>query len=177
MLLEPVEYPVHMATAPDMDRLDTPLLLVLPAQEGERPKVNFGDTTSGSAPAGSGAPVEAAAGTVQEDGAALGGGAGEEPAGGGGLSFWLMLALLFGFMWFFVIRPENKRQKKRKEFQTALAKGDDVVTAGGLHGVIAAIDEQTITLKVADGVRLKFDRVAVSRNASAKAEEDPAQKK
>jgi len=150
-----------------MERLDTPFLLVtLPTQEGERPTVSFSDTGAGTP---SGPPAESSAGAVQEGG--TNGDTGEaEGSGGGGTSFWLMLALLFGFMWFFVIRPENKRQKQRKEFQTALGKGDDVVTAGGLHGVIAAIDETTVTLKVADGVRLKFDRVAVNRNASAKAE-------
>ena len=155
-----------------MDQHDTPFLLLphLLVQEGDRPTFNFGDTQQGGSGAVSGTPVEAAAGTVQDAGTD---GAGEADQGGG-TTFWLMLALLFGFMWFFVIRPENKRQKKRKEFQTALKKGDDVVTAGGLHGVIAAIDEQTITLKVADGVRIKFDRVAVSRNASAQAEAETA---
>ncbi|MHC4380849.1 MAG: preprotein translocase subunit YajC, partial [Planctomycetota bacterium] len=110
-----------------------------------------------------------------QDGAANGDGSGQEAGSSNG--FWIMLALLFGFMWFFVIRPENKRQRKRKEFQTALKKGDDVVTAGGLHGTIAAMDEQTITLKVSDNVRMKFDRVAVSRNASAVAEAETAVKK
>ncbi|MGB0952167.1 MAG: preprotein translocase subunit YajC [Planctomycetota bacterium] len=157
-----------------MEQHDTPFLL-LPyhlVQEGERPNVNFGDTT-GPPPAGTGTATTEVAST----GTQLGGGAAEEEPEGTGTGFWLMLALLFGFMWFFVIRPENKRQKKRKEFQTALKKGDDVVTAGGLHGVIAAIDEQTITLKVSDSVRLKFDRVAVSRNASAEAEAAVPEKK
>ena len=57
-----------------------------------------------------------------------------------------------------------------------LKKGDEVVTAGGLHGTIASMDETTITLKVADSLRLKFDRVAVSRNASALAEAEIAAK-
>ncbi len=93
------------------------------------------------------------------------------------MNFWIMLVLLFGFMWFVVIRPENKRQKKRKAFQSDLKKGDPVVTAGGLHGTIAAMDDATITLKVADSLRLKFDRVAVSRNASAQEEGDGVTKK
>lgn len=160
-----------------MDQHDTPFLL-LPyhlVQEGERPNFAFGDTAGPPPPAGADSAVGTSATTTQ-----LGGGAAEEGAGeseGTGTGFWLMLALLFGFMWFFVIRPENKRQKKRKEFQSSLAKGDDVVTAGGLHGVIAAMDEQTITLKVSDNVRLKFDRVAVSRNASAQAEAEVIEKK
>ncbi|MBC8370637.1 MAG: preprotein translocase subunit YajC [Planctomycetes bacterium] len=81
-----------------------------------------------------------------------------------------MIGALFGFMYLFVIRPEKKRQKKRVEFQSDLSKGDDVVTAGGMHGVIAALDEHTITLKINDSTRLKFDRVAISRRASTEAE-------
>ncbi|MFT7517142.1 MAG: preprotein translocase subunit YajC [Myxococcota bacterium] len=94
----------------------------------------------------------------------------EPPSSEAGGGFWIMIALLFGFMYLFVIRPEKKRQKKRTEFQSDLAKGDDVVTAGGMHGVIASLDEHTITLKISDNVRLKFDRVAVSRRASTQAE-------
>jgi preprotein translocase subunit YajC len=81
-----------------------------------------------------------------------------------------MIALLFGFMYLFVIRPEKKRQKERTQFQSDLSKGDSVVTAGGLHGVISALDESTVTLKINDNVRIKFDRIAVSRRASTKAE-------
>ena len=92
----------------------------------------------------------------------------EEP---GGMGFWVMIAILFGFMYLFVIRPEKKRQKERLQFQSDLSKGDGVVTAGGLHGVIASLDEHTITLKVGDNVRMKFDRVAVSRRASTQASE------
>jgi preprotein translocase subunit YajC len=92
------------------------------------------------------------------------------PASGGGTGFWVMIALLFGFMYLFVIRPEKKRQKERVQFQSDLTKGDSVVTAGGLHGVISSLDEHTITLKISDNVRMKFDRIAVSRRASTEAE-------
>lgn len=147
-----------------------PILLL---QEGERPAISFSDGPSGPASGTATTGGNATEGTQE----APGGEAGGEPGSGSSNGFWIMLALLFAFMWFFVIRPENKRQRKRKDFQTALKKGDQVVTAGGLHGSIAAIDEQTVTLKVADNVRMKFDRVAVSRNASAAAEaEAPAKK-
>ncbi len=137
-------------------------------QEGDRPKVSFADTPS-APPA---APVDTATTSVAQDG----GNADQTPPQSSSNSFWIMLLLLFAFMWFFVIRPENKRQKKRKEFQTSLKKGDQVVTAGGLHGTIAAIDELTITLKVGDNVRMKFDRVAVTRSASAPVEAEPGKK-
>lgn len=147
---------------------------ILILQEGARPAVTFDDAPAGP-PTGPAASGEATTQAVQ-DGASAGGNPGGEEAGSSN-GFWIMLILLFAFMWFFVIRPENKRQRKRKEFQTTLSKGDDVVTAGGLHGTIAAMDEQTITLKVADNVRMKFDRVAVSRNASAVAEAESPVKK
>ncbi|MFK5955860.1 MAG: preprotein translocase subunit YajC [Planctomycetota bacterium] len=136
-------------------------LLILTTQEGQRSAVTFQDGQAAQPAAG-----DLAATTVQ-DGTS---GSGPVEEAGAGSSFWIMLVLLFGFMWFVVIRPENKRQKKRKSFQSELKKGDDVVTAGGLHGTIAAMDENTITLKVSDQLRLKFDRVAVSRNASAEAD-------
>ncbi len=129
---------------------------VLP-QEGGSPEVTFG---GGEATA-----------TTEQVGAGDGTGADGEAESGGGNGFWVMLALLFVFMWLFVIRPESKRRKQTQEFQTSLEKGDDVVTAGGLHGTIAAMDETTVTLKVSDSVRMKFDRNAVGRRASAPAEE------
>lgn len=127
---------------------------VLP-QEGGSPDVTFGGGE--------------ATGTTEQVGEADA--TATDSEGGGGNGFWVMLALLFVFMWLFVIRPESKRRKQTQEFQTSLEKGDDVVTAGGLHGTIAAIDETTVTLKVSDSVRMKFDRNAVGRRASAPAEE------
>ncbi len=94
----------------------------------------------------------------------------EEPSSGNPWSFWLMLLLLFGFMWFFVIRPESKRRKQQQGFHAGLKKGDEVVTIGGMHGEIVSIDGNTITLKVAEALRLKFDRNAIARSASAPAE-------
>jgi len=90
-----------------------------------------------------------------------------EPSGGNPYSFWLMLLLLFGFMWFFVIRPESKRRKTQQSFHSSLKKGDEVVTVGGMHGSIVSIDGNEITLKVADALRLKFDRNSIARSASA----------
>jgi preprotein translocase subunit YajC len=143
-------------------RHDFEAIYLLP-QEGERPDIAFG----GGAPAGG----EATQGTADDTGA--GSGDQETPGIGG---FWIMLALLFVFMWLFVIRPESRRRKQQQEFQSSLAKGDAVVTAGSLHGTIAAIDETTVTLKVSDTVSMKFDRNAVGRRASAPAEETPAGK-
>jgi preprotein translocase subunit YajC len=141
-----------------MHDLMTPLPLLL-IQEGDRQLIIFADEPA--------AVPRAVTASVAQDGTAEGPGA--APTGNSS-GFWIMIALLFLFMWFFVIRPENKRQKERRNFQSALKKGDKVVTMGGLHGSVASLDEATVTLKVADDLRLKFDRVAVARHTSPPAE-------
>lgn len=80
----------------------------------------------------------------------------------------ILFGLLFLFMWFFVIRPERRRQKERTALLSALTKGDEVVTNGGMFGTIARLDERMIVLKVDDNVKLKFDRNAIARVASSK---------
>jgi preprotein translocase subunit YajC len=141
--------------------------IMLTFQEGERPPISFSE----DAPANTAANTEAVVG--QEPGT---GATGDGESAGSSSGFWIMLGMLFVFMYLFVIRPEGKRKKKREEFQTSIEKGDQVVTAGGLHGTVAAMDDHTITLKVSDTVRLKFDRIAVSRTASAPVEEGAAAK-
>lgn len=85
----------------------------------------------------------------------------------------LPIALVFFFMWFFVMRPERKRQKERTAMLSRIKKGDRVVTVGGMHGEVVRLEETTIVLKVDEGVRLKFDRSAVTRIPSA-GQETPA---
>lgn len=73
----------------------------------------------------------------------------------------LPLILMFGLMYLFLIRPQQKRQKKVMEMQNSLSKGDKIVTIGGLHGIIDAIDEGQVVIKCGDGSRLTYDRNAV----------------
>ncbi|MER2071944.1 MAG: preprotein translocase subunit YajC, partial [Psychrobacillus sp.] len=61
------------------------------------------------------------------------------------------------------IRPAQKRQKSTAEMQSNLKRGDHIITVGGLHGKVDAVDDQTIYVVVADGTRLQFERVAVGR--------------
>lgn len=70
---------------------------------------------------------------------------------------------MFAIMWFLLIRPAQKRQRQTKEMQSSLQRGDSVITIGGIHGSIEAVDEATVYLKVADGTTLRFDRQAVGR--------------
>lgn len=68
---------------------------------------------------------------------------------------------LLALMYIMLIRPQQQQQKKRNEMLTALKAGAEVVTIGGLHGTITAIDDKTIKLKVAAGVELVFNRSAI----------------
>ncbi len=73
------------------------------------------------------------------------------------------ILLMFVAMWFILIRPAKKRQQQTQNMQSSLQRGDKVITIGGLHGVIDAIEDTAITLKIADNVRVKFDRQAIGR--------------
>ncbi|MFZ5816270.1 MAG: preprotein translocase subunit YajC [Bacillota bacterium] len=82
----------------------------------------------------------------------------------------LPLLVLFALMYFMMIRPQQQQAKKRQEMLNALKVGDEVVTIGGLHGVVQAIDDNTVRLKVASNVELKFNRSAVGAVRSEKKE-------
>lgn len=74
----------------------------------------------------------------------------------------LPLFLMFAVFYFLLIRPQQKRQRERNDMLNALQKGDHVVTIGGLHGTIVDITDEHVGLKVADNVRMKFERSAVN---------------
>ena len=73
----------------------------------------------------------------------------------------LPLLLMFAIFWFLLIRPQQKRQKAIREMHSNLKKGDKIITIGGLHGTIDAIDEDTVVLVVNDNRKLTYDRNAV----------------
>ncbi|CAM3937405.1 preprotein translocase subunit YajC [Mesobacillus thioparans] len=71
------------------------------------------------------------------------------------------LLLMFVLFYFLLIRPQQKRQKAVQQMQSDLQKGDKVVTIGGLHGIVDAIEEGTVVIKCGDGSRLTYDRAAI----------------
>ena len=89
------------------------------------------------------------------------------PGGAGGSSAiftqLLFFAAIFAIFYFLLIRPQQKQKRDRATMLASLRKGDRVVTSGGLYGTITALDEHKVTLRVADQVRLEFDRSAVAR--------------
>ncbi|GAB1693097.1 preprotein translocase subunit YajC [Krasilnikovia sp. M28-CT-15] len=75
----------------------------------------------------------------------------------------LLIALLFGVMYFMMIRPQQKRRREAQEMQSALGPGDQVVTIGGLHGTVTAADDEVVTIEASPGVELRFARPAIAR--------------
>jgi preprotein translocase subunit YajC len=70
--------------------------------------------------------------------------------------------LMFVIFYFVLLAPMRKQQKKQKELLAALKKGDRVVTSGGIHGTIAQVEDQIVWLKIADTVKIKVNRSAIS---------------
>lgn len=91
--------------------------------------------------------------------------AGAQPAGGGMMSLLMIVGLIVIF-YFFMIRPQQKRQKKIQKERDAMAKGDKVVTAGGIYGVIREVAQTTFLIEVDNGVRLRVDRNSVYPSAA-----------
>src|SRR5215510_2949282 len=94
---------------------------------------------------------------------------------GGGMAF-LQPLLLFGAMfaifYFIVIRPQQRPKSDRDRMLGALKRGDRVITTGGLHGTVTGLTEHTVPLRVADQVKLEFDRSAVGRVVEGTGDKD-----
>lgn len=74
----------------------------------------------------------------------------------------LMFGLIILIFYFFILRPQQKRQKERQKLLESLKKGDKVITVGGIHGTIVGMDDKTTIIQVTDTVKLKFEKSAVS---------------
>jgi preprotein translocase subunit YajC len=83
--------------------------------------------------------------------------------GGGIMSILPLMVGMFAIMYFLIIRPQQKQRKEREALLAAVKKGDRVVTSSGLFGTVVGLSEQTVTLRVADQVKLEFERSAVAR--------------
>lgn len=93
------------------------------------------------------------------------------PAAGGGSMMWIMLIAMFAIMYFFMIRPQNKKQKEIANFRKSLEVNQKVITAGGIHGKIKEIKDDHIVLEIADNVKIKIDKNSIfasSENLASK---------
>jgi preprotein translocase subunit YajC len=85
----------------------------------------------------------------------------------GGIAQFIPLVLIIVVFYFFMIRPQLKKAKDQKKFRENLAKGDKIITIGGIHGKINEIQDTTLIIEVEGGHKLKIEKNAVSMDSSS----------
>ena len=88
-------------------------------------------------------------------------------AAGTGTSSLIMFGMIFAVMYFFMIRPQIKKQKKEREYRSALKQGDEVITIGGIYGKITDVKEDVLVIEAHAGTKLKVAKTAVSMTGDA----------
>jgi preprotein translocase subunit YajC len=91
---------------------------------------------------------------------------GPTPEGQNPLVTFLPLILVFVIFYFFMIRPQMRKQKELSNYRSSLKKGDKIVTTGGIYGRVNDVKDTTVTVDVGDNVLLKIDKSAVLKDAS-----------
>ena len=88
---------------------------------------------------------------------------------GSGMSMIIMMVAIFAIMWFFMIKPQQKKQKEIQKFQTELTEGTEVITGGGIHGVVKSIDltKNTVDIKIARDVVVTVEKTSVFKDMSS----------
>jgi len=89
--------------------------------------------------------------------------AGGQSGAAGGLMQFFPLILIFVIFYFLIIRPQQKRAKDQREMLSNLKKGDKIVTTGGIYGLIDSLTDKTVTVKIAENVKIRVERAAVAR--------------
>jgi preprotein translocase subunit YajC len=87
---------------------------------------------------------------------------GAQGGGGSMISTLVMFAAVILIMYFLMIRPQQKRQKEHQKMLSSIQKGDKVVTTSGIHGTVLEMDEKTMTLRVDENTKMRFERGAVA---------------
>ncbi|TWI77476.1 protein translocase subunit yajC [Desulfobotulus alkaliphilus] len=90
------------------------------------------------------------------------GDAGAQGGGGGGFIQLVPLILMFVIFYFLLIRPQQKKAKEHRELIGNLKKGDRIITSGGIYGTVTSLDDNTLTIEIADKVRVKMVRANVA---------------
>ncbi len=92
-----------------------------------------------------------------------------QAAQGSGMSMILMMVAIFAIMYFFMIRPQQKRQKEIQKFQNELAEGTEVMTGGGIYGTVKSVDlaKNVVEVKIARDVVIKVDRASVFKDPTS----------
>jgi len=85
-----------------------------------------------------------------------------EPTGGFDLTIILVMVLIFGVFYFLLIRPQRRRQKEHQRLVEELKRGDNVITAGGIYGVIESVSEDSVVIKVESGTTMRVAKNSVA---------------
>lgn len=95
--------------------------------------------------------------------------------GGAGSSFtpFILMGGVFVVFYFMLIRPQNQRQKQQQALIASMKTGDKVITAGGMHGLIANVKETTVIVKVADNVKIEVDKASIT-SVTKRSDDEPA---
>jgi preprotein translocase subunit YajC len=96
---------------------------------------------------------------------------------GGGFTAFIPLILMFVIFYFLLIRPQQKKAKEHREMIGNLKKGDRIITSGGLYGTITGVEDNTITVEIAEKVRVKVNRANVAGLAQSSQPVSPAKSK
>jgi preprotein translocase subunit YajC len=78
------------------------------------------------------------------------------------VGYLIIIVALFAAMWLFLIRPQKRRQVEQSRMQETLADGDEILTAGGIHGTVRGIEDEVVRLEIAPGTIVRLDRRAVA---------------
>ena len=90
------------------------------------------------------------------------------------MSFVIVIVVLLFLLWLLLIRPQRRRGQQQLLMQDALRKGDEVITAGGLHGTVVSIEDDVLEIEIAKGTVARLDRRAVAAVVSPEEEEPEA---
>ncbi len=88
-------------------------------------------------------------------------------------SYLIIIIVLFGALWLFLIRPQKRRQVETSRMQDDLAAGDEILTAGGVYGTVRAIEGEVVQLEIAPGTIVRLDRRAVAAVVPEETEPEP----
>jgi preprotein translocase subunit YajC len=93
---------------------------------------------------------------------AMGASGGAQGQAGNPMQFFIMIGLIIAIFYFLLIRPQQKKQKDHRRMIDSLEKGDEVVTAGGVHGIISKVKDEIVFLEVFEQVKLKVSRASIA---------------
>jgi len=88
-------------------------------------------------------------------------------------SYLIIIIVLFGALWLFLIRPQRRRQVSQLRMQDALDEGDEILTAGGVYGTVRGIEDEVVELEIAPGTIVRLDRRAVAAVVPDETEPEP----